>query len=40
MFDLFDLILGVIYIFFTIDQGYILGAFDAGKKGIDTITKK
>ena len=40
MFSFFDVILGVVNLLFTIDQGYILSAITAGKKGISKLKKK
>lgn len=37
MFDFFDLILGALNLFFTIDQGYILKIIDTGKNATKTI---
>ena len=39
-FNIIDIIIGVINLFFTIDQGYILSVINAGKKGISKISKK
>ncbi len=40
MFDLFDIVIGVFNLFFTIDQGYILKIIDTGKNAKDAITTK
>lgn len=40
MFSLLDIILGVINLLFTIDQGYILKMLSAGKEGVSKIQKK
>lgn len=40
MFNIFDVIIGVVNLFFTVDQGYILGAIKTGKKGISKIQGK
>lgn len=39
-FNIIDIIIGIVNLFFTIDQGYILNAIKAGKKGISKISKK
>ena len=40
MFELPDIIIGIINLFFTIDQGYILKILDIGKSGVTKISKK
>lgn len=40
MFDIFDIILGAINLFFTIDQGYILKLIDTGKNAKNAIGDK
>ena len=39
MFNIFDVIIGIINLLFTIDQGYILKAITAGKKATNAIKK-
>lgn len=40
MFNIFDIILGILNLLFTIDQGYILGMISVYKKGVSKIKKK
>ena len=40
MFNILDIIIGIINLLFTIDQGYILNIISAGKKGVSKISNK
>ena len=40
MFNIIDIIIGVINFLFTVDQGYIVSILNSGKKGISKIQGK
>lgn len=40
MFDIYDIVLGALNLFFTIDQGYILKLIDTGKNAKDALSSK